>query len=128
VFGLGFTEILLIIIVAIVFLGPEKLPSFLVDTAKFFKGVKKAIDDAKTSLDEEVRVSELKEEALSYKEKIEEAKEGFGNFETNIKRDLLEGTPKVEEGTKEEATLQKQEPVREVVNFQKVNKEVSKDV
>ena len=89
-FGLGFTEILLIIVVAIVFLGPDKLPSFLVDVAKFFKGVKKAIDDAKNSLDEEVRISELREEALKYKQKLQEAQDNLKSFETNIQSEILE--------------------------------------
>jgi sec-independent protein translocase protein TatB len=69
-FGMGFTEILMIAVVAVVFLGPEKLPKFLVDAAKFFKSVKRAIDNAKNSIEEEVRISELKEEALKYKEKL----------------------------------------------------------
>lgn len=72
-FGMGFTEILLIVIVAILALGPEKLPQAMIDVAKFFKSVKRTIDDARSSLDDEMRLSEMKEEALGYKDKIDNA-------------------------------------------------------
>ena len=92
-FGLGFMEILFIAIVAIVFLGPEKLPKAMVDIAKFIKGAKNAISDAKKSLNEEIDIEELKREALGYKAKLDEATEelqGFKNLDPSksIKREL----------------------------------------
>jgi sec-independent protein translocase protein TatB len=82
-FGLGFMEILFIAIVAILFLGPDKLPGAMVDIAKFIKNMKTAIGDAKKTLDEEVNIEELKREAMSYKEKLDEANselQGFKNL------------------------------------------------
>ncbi len=79
-FGLGFMEILFIAIIAILFLGPEKLPGAMVDFAKFIKNMKTAISDAKKSLDEEVNIEELKREALSYKEKLDEANQELQGF------------------------------------------------
>lgn len=90
-FGLGFMEILLIAIVAIIFLGPDKLPGAMVDIAKFIKSVKNAITDAKQSLNEEVDLDELKREALGYKEqldKVNEELQGFKNL--NPMNDLRE--------------------------------------
>ena len=69
-FGMGFFEILVIAVVAIIFLGPEKLPKALVDVAKFLKALKRTIQDAKDSLDKEVNLSKIKEEALAYRDKI----------------------------------------------------------
>lgn len=66
-FGMGFFEICMVLIVAVIFLGPEKLPKAMVDLAKFFKAVKKTMDEAKSSLDEELKIQELKQEALEYK-------------------------------------------------------------
>ncbi|PAF51421.1 twin arginine-targeting protein translocase TatB [Helicobacter sp. 13S00401-1] len=71
-FGFGFGEILLIVVVAIIFLGPDKLPKAIVDIAKFIKAVKKTIDGAKDTIDKELNISELKKEALEYKEKFEQ--------------------------------------------------------
>ncbi|TLE14172.1 Sec-independent protein translocase subunit TatB [Helicobacter apodemus] len=76
-FGMGFFEILLIAVVAIIFLGPEKLPRALVDVAKFLKAVKKTMDEAKESLDKEVNLSKIKEEALAYKNSLTQGVENL---------------------------------------------------
>jgi len=79
-FGLGFTEILLIAIIAIIFLGPDKLPEAMVNIAKFIKNTKNAISDAKQSLSEEVNIEELKQEALGYKAELDKATEELQGF------------------------------------------------
>ncbi len=73
-FGMGFMEIFLIAIVAIIALGPEKLPNAMVEIAKFLKKFKSGIEDAKSTLDNELNISEMKEEAAKYKAQIEDAK------------------------------------------------------
>merc|ERR1711941_250805 len=67
-------EILLIAVIAIIALGPEKLPSAMVDIAKFLKKFKSGVEDAKSSLDNELNISEMKAEAAKYKAQIEDAK------------------------------------------------------
>ena len=91
-FGIGFTEILLISIIAILFLGPDKLPEALVQIAKFVKSVKKTIGEAKSSLDEELRIADLKEEALSYKKQLDSTSSelrGFKNIGLDDMNDIL---------------------------------------
>jgi len=73
-FGMGFMEIFLVLIVAIVALGPEKLPSAAVDMVKFFKKIKGSIDDAKSSLDNELNITQMKNEADKFKASINEVK------------------------------------------------------
>ena len=73
-FGMGFVEILIIAIIAILFLGPDKLPGAMVDIAKFFRSAKNAIGNVKDSLEEEMNVSDIKKEALAYKSQLEEVK------------------------------------------------------
>jgi sec-independent protein translocase protein TatB len=72
-FGMGFTEIMIIAVIAILFLGPEKLPSAMVDIAKFFRSAKRTINSVKDSLEQEMNVSEIKQEALAYKKELLEA-------------------------------------------------------
>ena len=79
-FGIGFTELLLISIVAILFLGPDKLPQALVDMAKFIKKIKITVGDAKSSLEEELKIADLKEEALKYKQQLDTATDELRNF------------------------------------------------
>ena len=40
-FGVGIFEILVVLVVAVIFLGPDKLPQAIVDATKFFRAVKK---------------------------------------------------------------------------------------
>lgn len=69
-FGMGFTEIMIIAVIAILFLGPDKLPSAMVEIAKFFRSAKSTIGTMKESLEEELNVKDIKEEALAYKKEL----------------------------------------------------------
>jgi len=79
-FGIGFTEILMILVVALLFLGPDKLPEAMVQVAKFIGSAKRMFNEAKASFEEEVHLKELKEEALGYKQQLEEHKEDISGF------------------------------------------------
>jgi len=72
-FGMGFTEILIIAVIAILFLGPDKLPGAMIDIAKFFRSAKDAIGSVKDTLEEEINVSDMKKEALAYKAQLNDA-------------------------------------------------------
>jgi len=69
-FGMGFSEIMIILVIGIIFLGPEKLPEAMVKIAKFFNAFKRTINEAKESIDQELKIEELKKEALEYKKKL----------------------------------------------------------
>jgi sec-independent protein translocase protein TatB len=66
-FGLGITEIFVILVVAVIALGPEKLPTVAVDVARFLKKLKGGIEDAKSALDSELNIAGLKNEAENLK-------------------------------------------------------------
>ncbi|MDY5950491.1 MAG: Sec-independent protein translocase protein TatB [Helicobacter sp.] len=71
--GFGIGEIILIVIVAIIVLGPDKLPNALIEMAKFVRVVKRTMQDAKDTLDREVNLAEIKKEAQAYKDKLEQS-------------------------------------------------------
>jgi sec-independent protein translocase protein TatB len=96
-FGLGFTEILMIAVVAILFLGPDKLPEAMVQVGKFIKSFKKTIDEAKSSFEEEIHIRELKEEALQYRRTIEGAGRDIEGFKNSIPNPAQEIGNAVEE-------------------------------
>lgn len=79
-FGMGFMEIMIIAIVAVIFLGPDKLPETMVNIAKFFRSMKSTVANAKESLEQEMNISELKKEALSYKEDLMSASDELGRI------------------------------------------------
>ncbi|WP_187876282.1 Sec-independent protein translocase protein TatB [Helicobacter pylori] len=76
-FGMGFFEILVVLVVAIIFLGPEKFPQAVVDMVKFFRAVKKTLNDAKDTLDKEINIEEIKKETLEYQKLFESKMESL---------------------------------------------------
>lgn len=69
-FGVGIFELLVILIVAVIALGPDKLPQTIVDIVKFFRAVRKTMAEAKESFDKEIQLQEIKQEALKYKDTL----------------------------------------------------------
>ncbi len=94
---MSFGEIIVILIVAILVLGPDKLPEAIVQIAKVLKALKRNIDDAKSSIEKEIRINDLKEEAKKYKDEFSSANENirkklsFEEFD-DLKRDILDKT------------------------------------
>ncbi len=130
-FGMGLSEIFFIVVIAILFLGPDKLPDAMVQIAKFFRSIKRTVNDAKTTLEEELKVSELKEEAFKYKKQLDEATAKLESVTSPDLTTLDELTETLEEVKKSEEKLEaeaeeikeKIEPKREVVTFPKKSAE-----
>ena len=59
-FGLGFGEILVILVLALVLLGPQKLPEVAKQLGKGFRDFKKATDDLKGQFEQELYADERK--------------------------------------------------------------------
>ncbi|WQS93618.1 Sec-independent protein translocase protein TatB [Helicobacter pylori] len=135
-FGMGFFEILVVLIVAIIFLGSEKFPQAIVDVVKFFRAVKKTLNDAKDTLDKEINIEEIKKETLEYQKlfenkveslkgvKIEELEDAKITAENEIKsiQDLMQDYQKSLETNTTPNHLNE-----EVSNEEALNKEVSSD-
>ncbi|EAJ0585906.1 Sec-independent protein translocase subunit TatB [Campylobacter jejuni] len=94
---MSFGEIIVILVVAILVLGPDKLPEAIVQIAKILKAVKRNIDDAKSSIEKEIRINDLKEEVKKYKDEFSSTNENirkklsFEEFD-DLKRDILDKT------------------------------------
>ncbi|EAJ7530219.1 sec-independent translocase [Campylobacter jejuni subsp. doylei] len=94
---MSFGEIIVILVVAILVLGPDKLPEAIVQIAKILKAIKHNIDDAKSSIEKEIRINDLKEEAKKYKDEFSSTNENirkklsFEEFD-DLKRDILDKT------------------------------------
>ncbi|GAA9884453.1 Sec-independent protein translocase protein TatB [Helicobacter pylori] len=135
-FGMGFFEILVVLVVAIIFLGPEKFPQAIVDMVKFFRAVKKTLNDAKDTLDKEINIEEIKKETLEYQKlfenkveslkgvKIEELEDAKVTAENEIKsiQDLMQDYQK-----SLETSTTPNHSNEEVSNTEALNKEISSD-
>ncbi|MBL0686344.1 MAG: Sec-independent protein translocase subunit TatB [Sulfurospirillum sp.] len=94
-FGISFVEITIIAVIAVLFLGPDKLPSAMIQIAKFFKTFKSSINDAKSSFEQEIKIQELKEDTLKYKKKFDSS---VSDIKKTITFDELED---IKESTKD---------------------------
>lgn len=72
-FGMSFSEIFVVMVVAVIVLGPDKLPQAMVKIAKFFKYFKQTINTAKGTFEQEVRMAELKDDAKKFKDSLEQS-------------------------------------------------------
>jgi sec-independent protein translocase protein TatB len=111
-FGMGITEILFIAVIAIIFLGPEHLPKAMIEVAKFIKSVKKVVTDTKETIEKEVNITELKNEALDYKKMVEDGVGEFSKVGDMNLESMLEDKPKKE--AKEETPKESEPPKKEI--------------
>ena len=73
---MGISEIIIIAVIAVIVLGPDKLPSAMVNIAKFFKVFKQTINGAKSTFEQEIKIAELKEDAKKYKDSLNTSIDG----------------------------------------------------
>lgn len=72
-FGIGLSELIVIIIVALIFIGPDKLPQLARTLGKAFSEFRKAGEEVKKSFNEAAR-----EEKEAPAAEAEKAREGTG--------------------------------------------------
>ncbi len=127
-FGMGFTEILIITVIAILFLGPDKLPSAMIEIAKFFRNVKNTVGTVKESLEQEMNVAEIKQEALAYKKELLDAgndlknsadingmvNTSLGNLDDDILDDDDDFDDKTEPAKAEKVTFEKKKKKKNI--------------
>jgi sec-independent protein translocase protein TatA len=82
-FGIGMPELIIIMVIALIVIGPQTLPDLAKSLGKGLAEFKKATDDFKSSIDTETRSAEEKEhlakraegKALAEAERLKEAEE-----------------------------------------------------
>lgn len=111
-FGIGFQELLLILVVALIVLGPQRLPEVAKSLGKFYREIKGSIDEVKDSITKDI--STIKE--------IQQ-KEIYTNQQKNVENNLK---PSFEEEFDSEIKLNKESKniQREKVSFKKEDSEV----
>ncbi|RUM62196.1 MAG: Sec-independent protein translocase TatB [Sulfurimonas sp.] len=120
-FGMGFTEIVIIAIIAILFLGPDKLPEAMVEIAKFFRNMKRTVSSAKASLEHELNVADIREEALNYKKELTKASDELNKMADlgNLHDEIHEVSGEISDAVSSKNSEKKAPPKPEVVTFKK---------
>lgn len=73
-FDIGFTEMLLIGVVALVVIGPEKLPGVARTAGKYFSRLKRFMSNVKADVESELRADELREILAKQQEELNSLK------------------------------------------------------
>lgn len=69
-FGMSLAEVIVIAVIAVIFLGPDKLPEAMIKFAKYFKMLKQTLNTAKSSFENEVKIAELKQDVDKFKDNL----------------------------------------------------------
>lgn len=107
-FGIGMPEMILILAIALIVIGPKNLPALAKSLGRAFGEFKRATSELKDSMEINTELSEVKkafdEMNQSVKETIDETVEyvdevkdissfpGDGNDETDVEKDRLKGS------------------------------------
>jgi TatA/E family protein of Tat protein translocase len=89
--SIGLPELVVIFIIALLVFGPKKLPEVGKSVGKALREFKKASDELRNKVEEEINASEIKTE-------IKSVQDDLSQFQESIKKDLK--TDESEEGQK----------------------------
>ena len=81
---LGFSELLFVAVIAVIVLGPEKLPEAMKAFGKFIGRIKRMWNDATADIRREIELEEMKAEMEKYKEELQK-------LQRKVDNDLNEG-------------------------------------
>ena len=123
---LGFFEIVFIGVIAVLVLGPEKLPEAMASIFKYLRKITKFISETKNSIDRELQIKELKDEANKYKQDLLSASQQLQEMTNREIRNPLEDEimeiKKIETDTKRDITIRKDSATSELKSMLEANK------
>lgn len=97
-FGIGMPELIIILVIALIIIGPQKLPDIARSLGKGLAEFKKASDDFRQNISEEARAEEDKErlarEAAEKEKQLKEAETTYARPE-EAKKDSAPAETKV---------------------------------
>ena len=64
-FQIGFLEILIILILGLIIIGPNKLPVVVKTTLKFYKKIENKFADFKNAIEDDIGADELKKDVFN---------------------------------------------------------------
>lgn len=89
-FGIGMPELIVILVIALIVLGPQKLPDLARSLGKGLAEFRRATDDFKRNIEEEARAQDEKEriaKEVAAKEKEQPATESKTPVEATVKKE-----------------------------------------
>jgi sec-independent protein translocase protein TatB len=128
-FDMGFSEIVFIVIVAVIFLGPDKLPETIRSVAKFFRKVKSITSEAKETFEKEINLQELRDEALHYRQSLQEATNDISSeFKHSVVKPIDDVRKTIKDENRELLSISMSGDSRELIDDDFEQKDKSKSV
>jgi sec-independent protein translocase protein TatB len=87
-FDMGFTELALIGIVALVVIGPERLPSVARSTGKYVGRLKRFMTTVKADVEQELRADELRQILTDQQKELDSLKDSITEAGRGIEKDF----------------------------------------
>ncbi len=76
---IGFSELLFVAVIAVIVLGPDKLPEAMKAFGKFIGRLKRMWNDATADIRKEIELEEMKAEMEKYKEELQKLQRKVDN-------------------------------------------------
>lgn len=98
-FDIGFFELLLVAVVGLLVVGPERLPDAIRTTARWWSGLKRTLHSAREELEKEVGADDIRRELHNERilKEIEESRREMERTFTETNREVNESIQKVTE-------------------------------
>lgn len=87
-FDIAFSELLVIAIVAVVVIGPEKLPKVVRTVGRLLGRMQRYVNDVKTDINREIQMEELQRLQNDVKQELQEMKASLHDSTIAIEREL----------------------------------------
>ncbi|MGH1432703.1 MAG: Sec-independent protein translocase protein TatB [Neptuniibacter sp.] len=71
-FDMGFAELLIVAVVALIVLGPDKLPTAIKTVGMWVGRIRRTVSSIQTEISEELRIDEMKRTAAISKEELDQ--------------------------------------------------------
>ncbi|MDD8020108.1 MAG: TatA/E family twin arginine-targeting protein translocase [Acidobacteriota bacterium] len=96
--SIGLPELIIIFVIALLIFGPKKLPEVGKSVGKAIKEFKKASDELRTKVEDEINATEIKTEIKEVQKDLASVTTDLNELQDSIKKDIKADEP--EEGHK----------------------------
>lgn len=97
-FDIGFSEILLVAVVALVVIGPERLPGVARNVGRFAGRLQRYVHDIKKDFNREVEFEEIKRLQHEMETTVQSMQESMRAVETTLQQETLKQQAEIAEG------------------------------
>ena len=112
-FDIGFTELIVIGVVALIVIGPERLPKVERTAGHLYGRMQRYVSSVKSDISHEIQLDEMRRAGQSFKESIESAASGIEQQATVVDDYLRDEASNVNKVVAAMATTEGERPVTE---------------